>query len=70
MREVLIATEARLSSAVVAPLPPEEAIVTVPALPVPPVVNVIQLHSINWTLPPVAERVTVWEVASFELVIV
>jgi len=46
-REVLIATEARLSRAVVAPLHPLAAIVTVPALPVPPVVNVIPLPSMS-----------------------
>lgn len=45
--EVLIATLARLSRAVVAPELPDEAIVTVPALPVPPVVNVIPLPSIS-----------------------
>lgn len=57
--EVLIATAARLSRAVVAPEPPEAAIVTVPALAVPPVVRVIPLHSISCTLPPLAESVTV-----------
>lgn len=36
-----------------------EAIVTVPALPVPPVVKVILAPSMSWTLPPLAERVTV-----------
>jgi hypothetical protein len=39
--------------------PPVEAIVTVPALAVPPVVKVILEPSISWTLPPLAERVTV-----------
>lgn len=58
-REVLIATEARLSRAVVAPEPPDEATVTVPADAVPHVVNVIPLPSMSCTLPPVAERVTV-----------
>lgn len=57
--EVFIATAARLSRAVVAPEPPEAAIVTVHALPVPPVVRVIPLHSISCTLPPLAESVTV-----------
>lgn len=56
---VLIATEARLSRAVVAPLHPLAATVTVPADAVPPVVNVIPLHSMSWTLPPLAESVTV-----------
>ena len=58
-RVVFIATLARLSKAVVAPEPPEAAIVTVPALPLPPVVRVIFVHSMSWTLPPLAERVTV-----------
>ena len=57
--EVFIATAERLSSAVVAPLHPLAAIVTVQALPVPHVVNVIPLPSISCTLPPLAERVTV-----------
>lgn len=58
-RVVLIATLARLSSAVVAPEPPEAAIVTVPALPVPHVVRVMFVPSMSCTLPPVAESVTV-----------
>lgn len=58
-REVLIATLARLSSAVVAPELPVAAIVTVPALAVPPVVRVIFVPSMSCTLPPLAERVTV-----------
>lgn len=58
-RVVLIATAARLSSAVVAPEPPDAAIVTVHALPVPHVVRVIFAPSISCTLPPLAERVTV-----------
>lgn len=39
--------------------PPVEAIVTVPALPVPHVVRVIPVHSMSCTLPPLAESVTV-----------
>lgn len=58
-RVVLIATAARLSRAVVAPEPPEAAIVTVPALPVHHVVNVIPLPSMSCILPPLAESVTV-----------
>ena len=57
--EVLIATLARLSRAVVAPLHPLAATVTVPADAVPHVVNVIPLPSISCTLPPLAESVTV-----------
>lgn len=44
---------------VTSPEPPEAAIVTVPALHVPPVVNVIFDPSMSCTLPPLAESVTV-----------
>jgi hypothetical protein len=43
--------------------PPVLAIVIIPSAPVPVVVRVIPDHSTNWTLPPVADRVTVWLVA-------
>lgn len=54
------------------PLPPPHvlAIVTTPLAPVPVVVRVMFAPSTSWTLPPVADSVTVCDVASDELVIV
>ena len=46
------------------------AIVTIPSALVPVVVRVIPLHSASFTLPPDAESVTVWLVASEVFVIV
>ena len=43
---------------------PVVAIVTIPSALVPVVVRVIPLHSTNFRLPPVADRVAVCEVAS------
>ncbi len=40
-------------------IPPVDAIVTVPALPVPHVVSVTPDPSMSCTLPPLAESVTV-----------
>ena len=47
-----------------------EAIVTIPALPVPVVVRVMFAPSTSWTLPPDDDRVTVCDVPSLEFVIV
>ncbi len=53
------------------PVPPAvAAIVTTQAAPVPVVVSVMFAPSTNCTEPPLAERVTVWDVASEELVMV
>lgn len=49
---------------------PVLAIVTIPSAPVQVVVRVILAPSTNLTLPPVAERATVCEVASLVFVIV
>jgi hypothetical protein len=46
------------------------AIVTIPSALVPVVVRVIPLHSASFTLPPDAESVTVWLVASLVFAIV
>lgn len=54
-----IALSVELAGHTTSPEPPLAAIVTVPALPVPPVVSVTPVPSMSWTLPPVAESVTV-----------
>mgnify|MGYP003662501922 CR=1 FL=1 len=52
------------------PPPPVLAIVTMPSAPVPVVVRVILLPSTSFRLPPVADSVAVWLVASDVFVIV